>query len=223
VSWLLDLRRRRWAARVSEPLRHVYRAALPGRRERLQQVALLALDLETTGLNAAHDRMVSAGWCPLDAGALRLGGGGEVRLRSEREVGGSALIHGLRDVDLAGGGTEAELLAQLLPALAGRIVVAHGASIERGFLAAACRRVFAAPLLLPMVCTLALEARLRARLGEPVAPGGLTLAACRARHGLPPALAHDALADAVACAELFLAQVQLLGGFGAVRLGAVLD
>jgi DNA polymerase-3 subunit epsilon len=223
VSWLLDLRRRRWASRVPEPLHAVYRAALPGRRQRLQAIALLAVDLETTGLDPARDRMVSAGWCPLDAGALALGRGGQARLRSEREVGGSALIHGLRDVDLDQGSSEAGLLERLLPALTGRIVVAHGASIERGFLTAAARRVFAAPLLLPMVCTLGLEARLRARLGEPVASGGLSLAACRARYGLPPAHPHDALADAVACAELFLAQVQLLGGFRAVRLGAVLD
>lgn len=223
MNWLLGLRRRRWAGRVPEPLRGLYRSPVAGRRERLQGIALLALDLETTGLDPACDRMVSAGWCRLDGGALRLGSGEAVALASERGVGESALIHGLRDIDLAGGGSEGELLARLLPALSGRVLVAHGASIERGFLAAAVRRCFAAPLLLPMVCTLGLEARLRARLGEPVASGGLTLAACRARHGLPPARAHDALADAVACAELFLAQVQLLGGFPAVRLGAVLD
>jgi DNA polymerase-3 subunit epsilon len=223
VSWLLGLRRRRWAGRVPEPLGSLYRANLPGRRQRLQLVALLAVDLETTGLDPAGDRMVSAGWCPLDAGAIALGRGGQVRLAGARDVGASALIHGLRDVDLDGGSSEAGLLDALLPALAGRVLVAHGASIERGFLAAALRRTFAAPLLLPTVCTLGLEARLRARLGEPVAGGGLTLAACRARHGLPPAREHDALADAVACAELFLAQVQLLGGFPAVRLGAVLD
>jgi DNA polymerase-3 subunit epsilon len=223
LSWLLDLRRRRWAARVAEPLRGVYRAALPSRGQRLRDVALLAVDLETTGLDPSGDRMVSAGWSPLDAGAIGLGRGDQVCLRSARDVGASALIHGLRDIDLAAGASEADLLARLLPALEGRVLVAHGAGIERGFLAAATRRVFDAPLLLPTVCTLGLEARLRARLGEPLAAGGLTLAACRARHGLPPALEHDALADAVACAELFLAQVQLLGGFASVRLRAVLD
>jgi len=34
----------------------------------------------------------------------------------------------------------------------------------------------------------------------------LTLAACRTRHGLPIYTSHHAMDDAIACAELFLAQ-----------------
>jgi DNA polymerase-3 subunit epsilon len=55
-----------------------------------------------------------------------------------------------------------------------------------------------------------LQRRLLARHGE-VPPDALRLWRARERHGLPPAKAHDALGDALACAELYLAQVAELG------------
>jgi DNA polymerase-3 subunit epsilon len=46
----------------------------------------------------------------------------------------------------------------------------------------------------------------------------LTLDACRTRRGLPDHLQHSAGADAIACAELLLAQLAQLGGARQVRL-----
>jgi DNA polymerase-3 subunit epsilon len=48
--------------------------------------------------------------------------------------------------------------------------------------------------------------------------GDLTLDACRERRGLPDHQRHSAGADAVAAAELLLAQVAQLGGAGDVKL-----
>lgn len=223
MTWWLHWRRRRWLARVPASLRSLYAGELPARRAGLDRLELLALDLETSGLDCRQDRILSVGWCRVTGGVLRLGSCGQLQLRSTRPVGDSALVHGLRDVDVAAGREPSALWPSLSPLLAGRVLLAHGAAIERGFLDASLAREHGAPLLVRSVCTLRLEARLRAALGEPTGDGGLTLAACRQRHGLPAAQAHDALADAVACAELFLAQVQLLGGFARVRLGRVLD
>lgn len=222
----LALRRRWWRSRLPDDpaLRAYFAAAPPSRRARLQDVELLALDFETTGLAADDDAIISAGWVRIADGAVRLDQACDLRLRPESAtgVGDSATIHGLRDVDLGEGGDEAALLAKLLPALGGRVLLAHGAGIEAAFLEAALRRRHGVPLLSPRVCTLTLEARLRRGLGETIASGGLMLAACRARYGLPAYREHDALSDALACAELFLAQVAMLGGFADVRLGRVM-
>lgn len=216
--------RRRWRSREAEQpaVRALLMQALPSARAPLGTVRLLALDIETTGLNPAHDRVLSAGWLPVEHGAIQLAGACEQQLRPQREIGASATIHGLRDVDLAQGGDEPTLLDAMLPALTGRVLLAHGAAIEMGFLDRMLRRAYGLPLLVPRVCTLTLEAQLRSGLGEPAREGELTLAACRRRYGLPDAREHDALADALACAELFLAQVETMGGMDRLRLSAVL-
>lgn len=76
------------------------------------------------------------------------------------------------------------------------------------------------PLPNRFIDTMALERRLVEGHGGSVRElhGDLTLDACRARRGLPDHQRHSAAADAIACAELFLAQVAQLGGAEKVRL-----
>jgi len=47
---------------------------------------------------------------------------------------------------------------------------------------------------------------LRSHAGEDLPPGALRLSTARAHVGLPRYAAHEALTDALACAELYLAQ-----------------
>lgn len=93
------------------------------------------------------------------------------------------------------------------PAPYRRVLLAHFAQVETSFLAASSRRLFGASVGLQVVDTLEIERRriLRAQPHE-LAPGQLRLDACRRRRGLPRYRAHSALTDALACAELFLAQ-----------------
>ncbi len=222
LAWL-RLRRRRLARRVGEStLQAFLQAPLPAGNRRLSELDLLALDFETTGLKPDLDRVVSAGWLSISAGAIRMTTARSLNLRPQRELGASAGVHGLRDIDLVHGDDEPGLLAAMLPALTGRILLAHGASIEHSFLDRMLRRYHGIPLLAPAVCTLSLEARLRQRLGETLEHGQLTLAACRRRYDLPAAHEHEALSDALACAELFLAQLAQFGGASSVRLASVL-
>ena len=53
---------------------------------------------------------------------------------------------------------------------------------------------------------------------EYVRPGDLRLWSARERHGLPVTTAHDALGDALACAELYLAQTAELIASGPLSL-----
>lgn len=57
---------------------------------------------------------------------------------------------------------------------------------------------------------------------DEAASGELRLDALRARHGRPRHSSHDALSDALATAELFLAQMEELGAAGPVKLKALL-
>jgi DNA polymerase-3 subunit epsilon len=108
----------------------------------------------------------------------------------------------------------------LLPELSGRVIVAHAASIERRFLAAMLRPLGGVPVPNPCIDTMSVERRLLESRGEQIAEarGDLTLDACRARHGLGGHSRHSAGADAIACAELLLAQVAAMGGADRVRL-----
>ncbi len=172
---------------------------------------LLALDVETTGLVPGHDRVVSVGWVPVDGDRIDLAGARRFVVRGD-DPGAAADIHGLTRDDLAAGTPLPEVLAELCRALEGRALLAHHATFDLGFLQAAYRSVGERMPRVPVVCTLTLHKRLlRAdRLAE-WPPGALRLWTARERFGLPTGRPHDALGDAVACAELYLGQAAELG------------
>lgn len=169
----------------------------------------LAVDVETTGLDPAADRLLSIGWVPVDGDEIILGGAGHVILRGaggEGSVGHSATLHGLTDDAVAAGTDPADAVAMLLRALAGRTLLAHFADLETGFLDRACRTHFGAGLTVPVADTMEREfRRFRDEHRQP-RRGDLRLWAVRERYGLPPYKAHHALTDALAGAELWLAQ-----------------
>ena len=192
------------------------------RGARLAELETVALDFETTGLDAQRDHIIAAGWVLIRGDRIVMASAREFHVRnlSPEGVGQSAVIHGILDSDLEDAASSDMLIEQLLPELAGRAIVAHAASIERGFLAALLRRMGGVPLPNPFIDTMALERHLIEAEGGRVRElhGDLTLDACRARRGLPDHQRHSAGADAVAAAELFLAQVAQLGGAERVRL-----
>lgn len=189
------------------PLRDYLSVPLPGPTVPLADLRLLAVDIETTGLDPRTDRMLSIGYVPVDGGSVVLGEAGRVVVRDDAGVGASATVHGLTDDTLAGGEPLADAVAGLLAALTGRVLLAHFARIETGFFSGACERLWGAPMPCVVVDTLELEHRVVTGRGQrDPAPGALRLWAARERHGLPVYRAHEALTDALACAELYLAQ-----------------
>lgn len=172
---------------------------------------LLALDVETTGLVPGRDRVVSVGWVPVDGDRLDLAGARRFVVRGD-DPGAAADIHGLTRDDLMAGTPLPDVLAVLRRALEGRALLAHHATFDLGFLQAMFREAGQRMPRVPVVCTLRLHQRLlRAdRLAERP-PGALRLWTARERFGLPAGRPHDALGDAVACAELYLGQAAELG------------
>jgi DNA polymerase-3 subunit epsilon len=184
---------------------------------RAGEVGFLAVDLETTGLNPRQDHVLAVGWVPIRGGEVVLAGAHEVVVRppSGDPVGDSATVHGLTDDEVASAPTLTDVLPELLAALHGRVLVAHHTPIELGFLDRATRAAYDARLQVTAVDTLALQQRLLGALHGHGPPASLRLDAARSHFGLPRYRAHRALTDAVATAELLLAQVAELG----VRLG----
>ena len=200
------LRRRMRRRRAEGPLAELYDT--PVERNRW-----LAVDVETTGLDPAKDRLLSIGWVPVDGADIIFGGAGYVVLRQDGDggtpapsVGESATLHGLTDDTVAAGEDPREAVAELLRALRGRRLLAHHVGLESAFLDVACRRWFGAPFDYPVADTMAREYHRIGMEGRDPTRDELRLWTVRARYGLPRTRAHHALNDALACAELWLAQ-----------------
>lgn len=202
--------------------RQLLERPLPARSARVADMEMVALDFETTGFDVKRDRIIAAGWVLIRGDRIVMASAREVRVRDDisDSVGQSAVIHGILDSDLDDAGSGEAMLEHLLPELAGRAIVAHGAWIERGFLAALLRRLGGTPMLNPFIDTMALERSLIEADGGRVRElhDDLTLDVCRTRRDLPDHQRHSAGADAVAAAELFLAQIAQLGGAAQVKL-----
>lgn len=181
------------------------------------RVDFLVVDIETTGLDPHRDHVLEIGWVPVTGGEVVLDGvhGTVVRPPDGVLVGESAVVHGLTDDALAAAPDLADVLPELGALLPSRVLVAHHAPIELDFLGAGLRKVAAGRKPPPVVDTMTLQRRLLVGgRGEPP-PGALRLDAARHHFGLPRYAAHRAATDAMATAELLLAQAAEL----ASRLG----
>jgi DNA polymerase-3 subunit epsilon len=206
----LDYRRRRLLARTSAgPLHNYLARPFASLKADCRRLEYLAVDLETTGLDARSDAIVSLGsvvmqrrlGIDLSTAQHRL-----VRLACAVPE-ASAVIHRITD-DLAATGESLEVvLTDLLAQLAGRVLIAHHAKIELAFLSAACERCYGGRLLAPTIDTQWLAKRWLERRGKHYQGDDLRLSRLRARYNLPPYRSHDALMDALATAEVFAAQV----------------
>lgn len=183
-------------------------SALPELRAPIKDCPLLAIDLETTGLSARKDHIVSVGWVPVRDGEIRVGEAQHYLVHSPVSVGQSAVIHGLLDRDLKNAQPLVEVLTELLETYAGYIFVAHHATLEKAFLQAAMRCSFGHVPKMQFIDTMAVERHWLQRRGLAEKYTSLSLPACLMRHQLPDnLLEHNALEDAYGCALLLLAQI----------------
>ncbi|HEY8604430.1 exonuclease domain-containing protein [Tsuneonella suprasediminis] len=209
--WLGDPRRkfaRAFAKAAAQapagPLADYYAAGMPTLDAAFSEAELACIDLETDGLTPRRDAILEAGIVPLAQGRLQAGQARRIRFRPAQALSSASVaIHGITDDAAARALNADEALAQLLPLLAGRVLVAHFAQIEVEFLDRACRRALGGPFVAPFVCTMQLQQRwFGGKPGEIVRLGAL-----RVRYGLPHYAAHDGVSDALACGELLLAQI----------------
>lgn len=204
----LEWRRRQLLRRTQAgPLRDYLAHPLPDRHLDYRRLTYLAIDLETTGLDARKDHILSIGTVEIRQDAINLSTARHVIVSSDQTLSErNVVIHRLTDDVVAEGESIATALTQLLHRLAGKVLLAHHAVIEVGFIRRACLDVFGGDFIAPVVDTLALAQQQINRRNEIVSHGALRLAALREQYHLPRYQAHNALSDAIATAELFLAQ-----------------
>lgn len=210
----LDDRRAAMARKAPPgPLRDYLSVPFGDPRRDWERGRYLALDLELTGLDPRTAEILSVGSIPIDGRDIIHAGATHVLAAPHGEVGQSASIHGLTDDEVAAGLPLEDVIPGVLEALAGRVLVAHHARVELGFLSQACERLYGAPLLARTIDTMLLQRRvLRINSDAEVRAGVLRLQAARDHFGLPRYRSHHALTDAIASGELFLAQAAHLGG-----------
>ena len=214
-----------WPARFTElaasagdsRLQAYYRKPPPAADEAVGQAPLLALDLETSGLDDQRDAIMSIGFIPFDAQRIRCKGAADWIVRPDWPLQESAVtIHGITHSDMQAAAGFEDYFEPLLRAMAGKVIVAHCSDIERRFLKMASIRLTGHPLLFPAIDTMTIEAHKHPQprptlfqrwFGKPDGPS-LRLDAARTRYGLPSYRPHHALTDALATAELFQAQLQ---------------
>ncbi|BFM50634.1 3'-5' exonuclease [Marinomonas sp. THO17] len=171
----------------------------------------LVLDIETSGLDPKQDHIVSIGWVCIKQGAIDLDSARHLILE-EAQAGENVGIHMITDSDIQQYGKKQEsALRYLRHFLRGRVLVMHHAPLEIGFLKAAWKQHVLPNFGLIWLDTLMLEKAKAERAQQPIQEGGFRLNQCRERYHLPDYQGHDALTDALATAELLLAQIAYQG------------
>ncbi len=186
-------------------MRELLEVAVPAGGMSIDDVEFVALDIETTGLDAATADMLSVGWTVLEAGRIDLATAETHIVKPDGEVGDSATVHGLTDTVVEAGLPRSMVIDKVVSVMRGRVLLVHHAGLDKGLLDRLCLQQYGCPLLVPVVDTLAVENRRRQRQHHLESGSQLNLSALREHYNLPRYSAHDCLVDAIATAELLLA------------------
>ncbi len=179
-----------------------------------------AVDLELSGLDPRRSEIISFGAVPIDDGRILLSGAVEGLVAPTRPLSESSIvIHGIRSADLADARPLEEAIDPLLAAMAGRVVVAHVARVERAFLARALRRQglrFRGP-----VADTDVLGRLWLCERDGSVPPRRSLHELAGALGLPAHGEHDALGDALTAAQVFIAATSHLHALCGETVGSL--
>ncbi|MFV1874069.1 MAG: 3'-5' exonuclease [Oleiphilus sp.] len=195
-------------------LKEFYAAGAISDQTPLSKVPFVAMDFETTGLDANNDDIVSIGMVPFSLKRIYCRRSKHWIVKPRRELAeNSVVIHGIKHSDILEAPDINTLFEELLSLMAGKVMVVHYQHIERNFLAHAFKSRLGEGIIFPLIDTMLLEKNIRLqqrslcdRLLQRPLPS-IRLGDCRRRYHLPHYQSHHALSDSLASAELFQAQV----------------
>lgn len=191
-----------------------YKQPLLNSKQTVEQTEFAALDIETTGLNAQEDEIVSIGLVPFNSRRIYIGAAKYWLVRSQQLTSDSVVIHGLTHSEVNQAPSLSEALPQLMEAMAGKQIVVHYRYMEREFFRQAASNKYQQNFLFPVIDTLEIEAHFLRKQQSLLAKWAgrqlpsLRLPNIRPRYQLPDYENHNALTDALATAELLQAQIQ---------------
>jgi DNA polymerase-3 subunit epsilon len=175
------------------------------------QVAYWSLDLETGGLTSRKDPILAVGMVPIRSGTIRLDESYSTLVQPmgcAQPNPDAIRVHHILPAEARVGAEPGTVLEEIERRLSGSVLIAHHARVELGFLKQAFAQLGKRWTRPPVVDTVRLIWKWASKkrfLGGIHGDPTVNLAEARAEFGLPPYPSHDALTDAVATAELFLA------------------
>ncbi|WP_028457059.1 3'-5' exonuclease [Chloroflexus sp. Y-396-1] len=195
-----------------------------------REVPYTVIDVETTGLDPRHDALIAIGAVNVENGRVLLKQTwySLIRPPADREPSVESIrIHHLTPEELQHAPPPAEVLAELLQRIAGRVLVVHVAQVDVRFINAALRP-FGGRLRRPILdtarlaLTLHLSARWSGEQPHDMPDPAIELRALATALGLPVYAQHNALNDAVTTAQLFIAQATILADQGRNNLAGLI-
>lgn len=178
-----------------------------------------AVDLELTSLNPATSQITSLGYVSGAGGRIDLSTAGYHVINTDADLGQSPVIHGLTFDILQKGENLAGALHALKPLFQQNILVFHNARLDLMALNSAFEQCAVPKLEVIYIDTLQLALYQLNKQHQVLPSNSATLSVCRQRLDLPAFNEHNALDDALATLQLFLAQLTELG----IKKEATLD
>lgn len=186
----------------------------------------VVLDTELSAMDLRAGEILSIGAVRIRDLTLRPGERFSSLVRPHKAMAtGATLIHRLTPESLENAPALEEVLPAFVDWCGGAVLVGHYLDLDMGFLNREAARLLGRGMANPCIDTLRMaqayeEKRDHAYLGAHLDTLSYALSALAARHGLPDFPRHDALADAMQTAYLFLFLVRKLRGG---RIGTLKD
>jgi len=194
------------------------------RRKLIKETEIISLDIETTGLDSKKDRIVSIGLVQISQLGVKLDSCWHQIIKINKNLPEkSVVIHNITDDETATGITIDEAIPEMLKRLKGKVVLVHNSNIEQGFINEICRKLYQTDFVMLAIDTQVLAKRSFERKNIAYKPSELRLFNLRKTYKLPPYKAHNALLDAIATAELFLAILPTISANENARLNDFLS
>ena len=188
-----------------------------------RDTAYAVVDVETTGLDVRRDEVLSIGIIDVIAGRVQLSSALYRQIRPRAMPGPeSVVIHGIRPKDAAEGEDPESAGREVISRLHGRVLAAHVAWIERGFLGAWLGPLgFVVPKRFVDTEVLVHRAMTRPATGDN--QRHISLHDAASSFGVPEHCRHHALGDAVTAAQLLVVAASRLSADREASVSSLLD
>lgn len=217
------LRRKLLDKTTSSVMEEYFKIPFPDKKDLISDIDIVSIDFETTGLDHNKDSIISLGLVNIAGLSIDLSSAKYELINVDKKLSeSSVVIHQITDSQLVDGEHLNDVLPYLLEKLKGKVLLAHNAKVEVGFIKKMCREMYNSEFIIPVIDTQYLAKRSYDRKNISYKSSDLRLFNLRKSFNMPAYKAHNALMDAIATAELFLALVNQISPKKTPKLGEFL-